>query len=69
METRQFTLTRVRSLPNAGSVTLHFHTEGLGRRSRPLFFKPEEVPEFEGETAVFEAVRRPGGWRLVRQIT
>jgi hypothetical protein len=67
-QTRSFHLTRSRTLPEAGGETLFFHTEGLGRRCRPLFFLPQEVPVFEGETATVEAERKPGGWRIVRVI-
>jgi hypothetical protein len=63
-QTRTFRLTRMRALPEAGGETLAFQTEGVGRRSRALFFDPREVPAFEGETATVEAVRKPGGWAV-----
>lgn len=34
-----------------------------------MFFSPEQVPEFEGDTAWFEAERVPKkGWRIVRRV-
>jgi hypothetical protein len=44
---------RQRTLPNAGSRTLHFIAPNLGRKS-PVFLRPEDVPEFDGEEAIFE---------------
>lgn len=69
MTTRVLKLTRVRALPNAGSVTLHFKADGLTRRQRYLFFNKAAVPEFEGEDAWFLAERPPGcGWRILHRV-
>lgn len=69
MRTRRVKLVRHRSLPSAGSRTLFFRSEG-GSRSHPaIFFRPEHVPEFEGDSAWFEAERLPKlGWRIVRRV-
>ncbi len=66
--TRTLKLVRQRTLPRDGSRTLSF-SAFLGSRSRGhLFFKPHEVPEFEGEEAWFEVERVNGCWRVVRQV-
>ncbi len=67
---RRFHLRRVMSrLDMPEPRTLFFVAEG-GSRSRPArFFRPEEVPPFEGECAVFEAERVDGRWRILRQVT
>jgi len=70
MLTRRIKLTRQRSLPNAGSETLFFTSDGGSRRHPAPIFRPDLVPEFEGETAWFEAVRVPKkGWRILRRVT
>ena len=69
MRTRRFKLTRQRSRENAGSKTLFFTTDGGSRKHPAKIFHPNEVPDFEGETAWFEAewvLKR--GWRLVRRV-
>ena len=68
MRTREFTLRRARALPNAGGYTLYFVSEGGDRRHPPHFFQPDEVPEFEGESALFECVWRDGRWRVAHRI-
>ena len=65
---RTFKLIRARTLPNAGNCTLFFHTEAASRGRQAHFFKPHEVPEFEGEEAVFECERRNGRWRVLRRV-
>jgi len=57
----------MRSLPNDGSRTLFFMTAGGDRRHRPTFFLPDQVPDFEGEEAVFEVDKHRGVWTFVRQ--
>ena len=70
MPTRRFELTRHRTMENAGSRTLFFTTEPIGKPGRKVFFQPDQVPEFEGDTAWFEAERVPKlGWRIVRRVT
>ena len=66
--TRVFELTRVTTGGEAGARTLFFQTPGLGRRSRPLFFRPPYVPAFEGDAAWFECERRKGAWRILRRV-
>lgn len=63
-------LTRQRNLPSAGAGTLFFTTDHIGRRRHSDFFRPSEVPEFEGESAWFEAEQVPKmGWRILRRVT
>ncbi len=69
MNTRRFQLKRFRSLADAGGETLFFRATGGDRRHPMPFFRPEDVPAFEGDTAWFLAERTPrGGWRIVRRI-
>lgn len=59
---------RHRTLPNAGSRTLFF-TINAGTRCQPTtFFRPGEIPEFDGEEAWFEAERNGTRWRFIRQV-
>ena len=58
-------LRRMRTLPNAGGKTLFFKLE-VGRLGR--FLEPREVPDFEGETAVFEYEKVAGKIRLLRRV-
>ena len=70
MATRIFKLTRQRSRENAGSVTLFFTANGGSRKHPAPIFRPAQVPEFEGDTAWFEAKRVPKlGWRIIRRVT
>lgn len=57
---------RVSTDPNSRTLFFYVH---LGRRSPShRFFRPHEVPEFEGDRAWFEIDRAKGGWRFVRQV-
>lgn len=58
-------LRRMRTLANAGGQTLFFKLE-VGRLGR--FLDPREVPEFEGDSAVFEYEMVGRAIRLLRQI-
>lgn len=58
-------LRRMRTMPNAGGGTLFFKLE-VGRLGR--FLEPHNVPDFEGETAVFEYEKVAGRIQLLRQI-
>ena len=70
MTTRRMKLIRHRTMENAGSRTLFFTTDFIGRKGSPDFFRPNQVPEFEGESAWFEAERVPKlGWRIIRRVT
>jgi hypothetical protein len=70
MITRRVKLIRHRTLPSAGSRTLFFTTDFIGRKGHPDVFRPHQVPEFEGDSAWFEAVRRPKlGWQIIRRVT
>ena len=70
MMARRFKLTRQRSRANAGSKTLFFTSDGGSRKHPAPIFQPNQVPEFEGDTAWFEAERVPKlGWRIVRRVT
>jgi len=69
MNIRTFQLRRFRSRPEAGGETLFFRAMGGDRRHPMPFFRPEEVPAFEGDIAWFLAERVPRrGWRIVRRI-
>jgi len=61
-------LLRRRTLPEAGGQTLFFVTEGGDRRHPDRFFSPDQVPEFEGESAWFEVDKHRGRWTFLRQI-
>ncbi len=47
---------------------MHFRTAVVDRRHPPDFFGPEEVPDFEGEDAWFEAERQGRRWRILRRV-
>ncbi len=69
MRTRIFKLKRSRFLENAGGGTVFFTSDGGTRRQPTKFWRPGEVPAFEGEDAWFEAEQVPGcGWRIVRRV-
>ena len=69
MQTRTFQLRRFRNRAEAGGETLFFRAMGGDRRHPMPFFRPEEVPAFDGDLAWFLAERGPGGgWRIVRRI-
>jgi hypothetical protein len=70
MRTRKFKLVRYCNLPQAGGRTLFFRADGGDRMHPAPFFRPDEVPEFEGDSAWFEAEQAPrgGGWRIVRRL-
>jgi hypothetical protein len=70
MRSRRFKLIRYRNLPEAGGRTLFFRADGGDRRHPAPFFRPHEVPEFDGDSAWFEAerIRGGGGWRILRRI-
>jgi hypothetical protein len=69
LQTRVFRLRRQRFPPEAGGGTMHF-VSCSGKRKPPFkFWRPEEVPEFEGAEGCFEAEYvRSHGWRIVRQV-
>jgi hypothetical protein len=68
MRTDRFELFRARTLPDAGGRTLFFHTKTTDRRHPSHFFDPQEVPEFEGESAWFEVEWRDKRWRVTRRV-
>lgn len=58
---------RMRAREEAGRHTLFFKAPGFGKSG--LFLRPEEVPEFDGEEAVFEYERAGRGRiRLLRLV-
>jgi hypothetical protein len=59
---------RYRALPEAGGHTLMFGIAPGHRKGRWIWFKPHEVPEFEGESAWFEIDFRKGRCVFVRQV-
>jgi hypothetical protein len=70
MVVQRIKLIRHRTRENAGSRTLFFTTEFIGRKGHADFFRPHQVPAFEGESAWFEAERAPKvGWRILRRVT
>ena len=68
METYRFQLFRARTPPAADGRAPYFYTAATERRRRALFFRPHEAPEFEGDSAWFEAERHDGQWRIVRRV-
>ena len=68
METYRFQLFRARTPPDADGRAPYFYTAATERHRRALFFRPHEVPEFEGDSAWFEARRHDGQWRIVRRV-
>lgn len=62
---------RRRLLPKDGGGTLYFMCRSGRRRTQHRFFKPDEVPEFDGEEAVFEVAWKSwqGPWRFIRLIS
>jgi hypothetical protein len=65
MAVGRYTITRHRS----GDGTTLFFAIWLGSRSRGWkFFHVGELPDFEGEEAIFEMDRAKGAWRVVRQV-
>ncbi len=56
---------RFRTLPNAGNRTIFFKIDH-GRLGK--FFRPDEVPAFDGEEAWFEMEKVKGRWRFIRQV-
>jgi hypothetical protein len=56
-----------------GERTLFFATVGGSKRSRTKFFSADQLPQFVGDEARFEAERIKGGrgraaWRFVRWL-
>jgi hypothetical protein len=68
VNTRILQLKRYRALPSAGSRTLFFATPSTDRRHPSMFYRPDDVPEFDGDTGWFLAERVTGGWRIVRRV-
>ena len=58
-------LRRFRTMPQDGARTLYFKLE-VGRLGR--FLDPNDVPDFEGDVAVFEYEKVRGRIRLLRKI-
>jgi hypothetical protein len=58
----------VQRLTDMDGKTLSFMVYLGSRRRGWRTFRPEAVPPFEGETAVFEVDIRQGVWTFVRQI-
>ena len=73
MVTTRRTVTLIRMTDHAGT-TLCFYIPSAGRRVPRKFMEPGDVPDFEGESGVFEieSYRAPGcpwlRWRAVRKI-
>lgn len=65
---RTYKVQRYRNGPEDSGETLFFGIF-LGSRSRGhKWFRPGQVPEFDGDEAWFEVDRDKGGWRFVRQV-
>jgi hypothetical protein len=47
---------------------LYFIIPSRDRRKHPKFFRPEEVPPFEGRAATFEIERKGKLWRFVKRV-
>jgi len=63
-------LNRVRGHVEDGRPTLFFSVNPNSRRGKWVFFRPDQVPEFDGEVGWFECEKLGGrgGWRVVRQV-
>ena len=63
---RTMKLTRYRARPEHGAYTLFFKAD-IGKSGR--FFRPEKVPDFDGEEGWFE-IQNAGGGQLavLRQV-
>lgn len=59
---------RLTSGPHNGDETLSFFIRPGRRRGPWKFFRPHEVPAFEGRVAWFEIERVRSEWRFVRQV-
>lgn len=64
-------VSRSRALPNAGGYTLFFWCDlspGRGSRAPGSLLEVWQVPEFEGEEAVFEYEKKKGRVVLGRRV-
>ena len=59
---------RLRSGADDGRRTLSYFIRPGSRRRSWKFFNPDQVPDFDGESAWFEIDRGQGAWRFVRQV-
>jgi hypothetical protein len=61
------TIRRARNRPENGGGTLYFHAPKFGKSG--VFLSPADVPEFDGEEAIFEYERAGRGKiRLLRLV-
>lgn len=66
--TLRYQVARVRSRPEDSHRTLCFVIRSSDRRKPSKFFRPGDVPEFDGESAWFEIDRSCGRWTFLRQV-
>jgi hypothetical protein len=59
---------RLRSHADDGLRTLSYFIRPGSRRRPWKFFDPDQVPDFEGESAWFEVDRTRGAWTILRQV-
>jgi hypothetical protein len=65
---KRMELHRSRLLPQDGGRTIFFHTQSSSRSRPQTFFGPQDVPEFEGDSAWFECERKGGRWHILRRV-
>ena len=65
---KRMELHRSRLLPKDGAHTIFFHTVSSSRSRPQIFFEPQDVPAFDGESAWFECERKGGRWRILRRV-
>ena len=68
MPTLTYKVERLTSGSHHGDETLSFFIRPGSVRRPWKFFRPDEVPAFEGRVAWFEIERTRGQWRFVRQV-
>jgi hypothetical protein len=66
---RRFELFRIKALAGDGGHTLYFATKAAGRGHPAKMFKLGDVPDFEGDSALFHCERRGGQWRVLRRVS
>ena len=65
---RTYKVQRYRNAPEAGGQTLLSASASGAAAVGHRWFKPGEVPEFEGDEAWFEIDRKRGGCRFIHQV-
>ena len=63
-----YKIERLRLGPDQGRRTTRYFIRPGRVRGPWKFFRPDEVPPFEGETAWFEIERKGASWRFIREV-